>query len=248
MDSDCPPLADHLLAPSGGLVYHLRALRHRHGLWAPFQRVVASWLAGWQPGRRELVIVGPSAGYALPAGFLRRFERVTALEPDPLARGLLARRPDAARLGFSRLNCLATPDGLARLAAAHPEAAILFSNVLGQLAAPAEDWRRLIARHLSGHAWASYHDVISTTAPPKPGSEQALTIDDQSLETTLAHFWPGGTIELTDHETFRLGGDPPHRYTVWQITRQRWHLVEWADNSGAQPPYAPSPDQAQTST
>lgn len=167
MDSDCPPLADHLLAPSGGLVYHLRALRHRHGLWAPFQRVVADWLAGWQPGRRELVIVGPSAGYALPAGFLRRFERVTALEPDPLARWLLAHRPDAGRLGFSRLNCLATPDGLARLAAAHPEAAILFSNVLGQLAAPAEDWRRLIARHLSGHAWASYHDVISTTAPPE---------------------------------------------------------------------------------
>ena len=248
MDSDRPPLADHLLSPTGGLVYHLRALRHRHGLWAPFHRAVAGWLAGWQPRRRELVIVGPSAGYALPAGFLRRFERVTALEPDPLARWLLAHRPDAGRLGFSRLNCLATPDGLARLAAAHPEAAILFSNVLGQLAAPAEDWRRLIARHLSGHAWASYHDVISTTAPPKPGSEQALTIDDQSLETTLAHFWPGGTIELTDHETFRLGGERPHRYTVWQITRQRWHLVEWADNTGALLPGAPPPDQAQTST
>ena len=106
MNSDCPPLADHLLAPSGGLVYHLRALRHRHGLWAPFQRVVADWLAGWQPGRRELVIVGPSAGYALPAGFLRRFERVTALEPDPLAR---PRRGEgdaparlAARLGLTK--------------------------------------------------------------------------------------------------------------------------------------------------
>lgn len=174
MDSDCPPLADHLLAPSGGLVYHLRALRRRHGLWAPFQRVVASWLAGWQPGRRELVIVGPSAGYALPAGFLRRFERVTALEPDPLARGLLARRPDAARLGFSapRLPGTPAPTGLARLAAAHPGQRSLFSNVLGQLAAPAEDWRRLIARHLSGHAWASYHDVISTTAPRSPAASR----------------------------------------------------------------------------
>jgi len=248
MNSDCPPLADHLLAPSGGLVYHLRALRHRRGLWAPFQRVVASWLAGWQPGRRELVIVGPSAGYALPAGFLRRFERVTALEPDPLARCLLARRPDAGRLGFSRLDCLAAPDGLAHLAAAHPEAAILFSNVLGQLAAPTEDWRRLIANHLASHAWASYHDVVSTTAHPKPGSEDAITPQDQRLETTLAHFWPGGTIELTDHETFRLGGERPHRYTVWQITRQRWHLVEWADNTGALLPGAPPPDQAQTST
>lgn len=248
MDSACPPLADHLLAPSGGLVYHLRALRHRHGLWAPFHRVVAGWLAGWQPARRELVIVGPNAGYALPTGFLMRFERVTALEPDPLARWLLARRPDAGRLGFSCLDCLATPDGLAHLAAAHPNAAILFSNVLGQVAAPADDWRSLVARHLAGHAWASYHDVISTTAHPKHGSGQAIAIDDRSLEATLARLWPGGTIELTDHETFRLGGEQAHRYAIWQITRQRWHLVEWADNSASTSSCAQPPDQAQTST
>ena len=229
MNADGPPLSDHLLAPSGGLVYHLRALRHRHGLWAPFHRVVAGWLAGWQPARRELVIVGPSAGYALPAGFLMGFERVTALEPDPLARWLLARRPDAGRLSFSRLDCLATPDGLAHLAAAHPHAAILFSNVLGQVAAPADGWRRLIARHLAGHAWASYHDVISTTARPKTDDGHAPAGDDLSLEATLARFWPGGTIELTDHETFRLGGEQAHHYAVWQIARRRWHLVEWAE-------------------
>lgn len=236
MNPDSQRLRDHLLAPSGGLVYHLRALRHRHGLWAPFHRAVAGWLAGWQPGRRELVVVGPSAGYALPAGFLMRFERVTALEPDPLARRLLARRPDAGRLAFSHLDCLTTPYGLARLAAAHPNAAILFSNVLGQVAAPAADWRSLIAQHLAGHAWASYHDVVSTTTRPKPGCDHAITTNDQSLETTLARLWPGGTIELTDHETFRLGGDQPHHYTVWQIARQRWQLVEWADNSGSTTP------------
>lgn len=242
MDSDRPPLANHLLSPTGGLVYHLRALRHRHGLWAPFHRAVAGWLAGWQPRRRELVIVGPNAGYALPAGFLMRFERVTALEPDPLARWLLARRTDAGRLAFSRLDCLATPDGLAQLATAHPEAAILFSNVLGQVAAPAEDWRALLARHLAGHAWASYHDVISTSARPKPDGEPAILANDQTLETTLARFWPGGTIELSDHETFRLAGDRPQHYAVWQISRQRWHLVEWANNPD------PPPAQAQAST
>ena len=242
MTPDRHRLHDHLLDPSGGLVYHLRALRHRHGRWAPFHRVLAGWLAGWQPGRRELVIVGPSAGYGLPTGFLARFGRVTALEPDPLARWLLARRPDAGRLGFDRLDCLAGTDGLARLAAAHPQAAILFSNVLGQLPAPGGDWRPLLARHLAGHAWASYHDVISTAARPKPGGEPAIITSDQDLETTLARFWPGGTIELNDHETFRLAGDRPHHYAVWQIARRRWHLVEWADNAG------PPPDQAQTST
>lgn len=236
MNRDPNRLRDHLLDPSGGLVYHLRALRHRRGLWAPFHRVLAGWLAGWQPERRELVIVGPSAGYALPAGFLARFGRVTALEPDPLARRLLARRPDAGRLGFSRLDCLASADGLAWLAATHPDAAILFSNVLGQRLAPGGDWRPLLARHLAGHAWASYHDVISTTARPKPGGCHAPAGSDQSLAATLARFWPGGTIELTDHETFRLGGDRPHGYTVWPITRRRWQLVEWADNSASTTP------------
>lgn len=109
-------LRDHLLDPSGGLVYHLRAARHRHGLWAPFHASVAGWLADWQPRRRELLIVGPSAGYALPDGFFTRFAQVTALEPDPLARWLLRRRADAAQLRFDRLDCLAAPDGLARLA------------------------------------------------------------------------------------------------------------------------------------
>ncbi len=226
MDSDRPPLADHLLSPTGGLVYHLRALRHRHGLWAPFHRAAAGWLAGWQPMRRELVIVGPNAGYALPAGFLMRFERVTALEPDPLARWLLAQRADAGRLGFSRLDCLATPDGLAHLAAAHPEAAILFSNVLGQVAAPADDWHTLLARHLSGHAWASYHDVISTTTPPTRDTPCTVT-DDATLADVIARFWTGGELAVTDHATFRLGGAGPRHYAVWPITSRRWHLVEW---------------------
>ena len=119
------------------------------------------------------------------------------------------------------------PDGLARLAAAHPEAAILFSNVLGQLAAPAEDWRRLIARHLSGHAWASYHDVISTARPPQQRQARTLT-EPHRLEATLAHFWTGGEIALTDHETLHLGGKQSCRYAVWPITPKRWHLVEWA--------------------
>ena len=111
-----------------------------------------------------------------------------------------------------------------------------------EVAAPADDWHTLLARHLSGHAWASYHDVISTAARPKPGGEPAIITNDQDLETTLVRFWPGGTIELNDHETFRLAGDRPHHYAVWQIARRRWHLVEWADNAG------PPPDQAQTST
>lgn len=235
MPAALPRLRDHLFDPSGGLVYQWRALRHRRRLWAPFHREVASWLEAWQPQREELVIVGPNAGHALPAGFFSRFERVVALEPDPLARWLLARRGDAGRLLAGQLDCLATADGLAALAASYPQAAILFSNVLGQVAAPAEDWATLIARHLPGHAWASYHDVVSTAQRPQRSA--GCTVDQaESLAATLQRFWQAREISVVDHETFRLGRTGPHRYAPWQITPGRWQLVEWtAHAAGGEP-------------
>ena len=227
MPTDFPRLRDHLLDPSGGLVYHLRALRQRHGRWATFHAVVAAWLDAWQVAEKELVVIGPNAGYALPDGFLARFERVVALEPDPVARHLLARRRDAAALRFDRLDCLRTPNGLELLAERFPDAAFLFSNVLGQLAAPAADWSTLLQHHLAGRNWASYHDVISTHSAP--GRLNALTITaTENLEATLARFWPGQTLTVTDHASFRLGGSGPFAYALWPISGSRWHLVEWA--------------------
>jgi hypothetical protein len=221
-----PRLRDHLLDPSGGLVYHLRARRQRHRGWTAFHAAVAGWLDTWQVAEKELVIVGPNAGYALPDGFMGRFDHVVALEPDPLARHLLARRRDATALRFDRLDCLRAPDGLAWLAARFPQAAFLFSNVLGQIAAPAEDWSALLQRHLTGRNWASYHDVISTLAAP--GRRDVLTVvEPESLEATLARFWPGQALTVTDHATFRLGGTGPFAYAPWPIAGTRWHLVEW---------------------
>lgn len=227
MPADFPRLRDHLLDPSGGLVYHLRALRQRHGRWAAFHAAVAAWLDAWQVTEKALVIIGPNAGYALPDGFLARFDRIVALEPDPIARHLLARRRDAAALRFDRLDCLRTRDGLELLAKRFPDAAFLFSNVLGQLAAPTEDWSTLLQRHLAGRNWASYHDVVSTLATPS--RRDALTIiETESLEATLSRFWPGQTITVTDHATFRLGGSGPFAYAPWPIDGSHWQLVEWA--------------------
>lgn len=227
MPADFPRLRDHLLDPSGGLVYHLRAWHHRHGRWAAFHAAVAGWLDGWPVAERTLVIVGPNAGYALPDGFLARFECVVALEPDPIARRLLARRRDAATLCFDPLDCLSTPDGLPWLAKRFPDAAFLFSNVLGQIDAPEENWPTLLGRHLAERNWASYHDVISTIAAPRQMNELTITATE-NLETTLARFWPGQAITVTDHATFRLSGIGPFAYVPWPINGSRWQLVEWA--------------------
>lgn len=232
-----PHLRDHLFDPTGGLIYHLRALRHRHQRWAPFHAAVAAWLNDWQPARRQLVIVGPSAGYALPLGFFARFDSVVALEPDPLARWRLGRRPDATKLQFDTLDCLNSPDGLGHLAARFPDAAVLFSNVLGQVTAPLEDWSSLLKRHLSTQPWASYHDVISTRSAPRPAAPASVQTDTD-LPTLLARFWLDQELEIVDHGTFRLGGRGPFSYALWPIIVGRWHLVEWAQHDS----------QAQTST
>src|SRR5215216_4794788 len=79
------PTAMSLFTPSGGLVYHARALRHRSGLWAPFRRAVDEWLAEALPPADELILVGPSAGHCLPLERLARFRRLLVLEPDPVA-------------------------------------------------------------------------------------------------------------------------------------------------------------------
>ena len=86
MHDPFPTLRDHLLDPSGGLTYQLRALRYRRSLWAGFHAAVAGWLSDWQPDGSTLVIVGPNAGHALPPGFLERFEQVVALDLENPAR------------------------------------------------------------------------------------------------------------------------------------------------------------------
>src|SRR5882724_8736674 len=78
-----------LFKPSGGLVYHWRALRYRAVLWSQFRAGIAEWLARRLPLGDELLLVGPSAGHCLPLSQLARFRRLLVLEPDPLARRLL---------------------------------------------------------------------------------------------------------------------------------------------------------------
>ena len=229
MHDPFPTLRDHLFDPSGGLTYQLRALRYRRSLWAGFHANVAGWLSDWQPNARTLVIVGPNAGHALPPDFLERFEQVIALEPDPIARHLLARRPDARRLRFDPLDCLASPDGLALLAARFPGAAFLFSNVLGQVAAPGGRWSSLLTRHLQARHWASYHDVLSTTRAPDRHAP-VHSAGHLSLEALLANFWTRGEVTVTDHETLHLGERGPFGYAVWPITPARWQVVEWVVN------------------
>lgn len=221
-----------LLHPSGGLFYHLRAWRWWRTRWLPFHREVARWLDAWHPEAAELVLIGPSGGYALNARFLARFQHIVVLEPDALARHLLRKRfPDFA-FEFADSTWLAQVDGPAILAQRHPEAALLFCNLLGQKLAgqgarhDRQGWLSALQITLHGRAWASWHDLASTARRPDRFGQLALP-SLEPLDDLLARFWQGGVLEIHDHECTGMLPESPRQYAIWQLAPGRFHLVEW---------------------
>lgn len=235
------PLAS-LFNPAGGVSYHLRAARHRNTLWHPFREGLQAWLTSWQPSERHLVLVGPSAGYSLPTAWLARFECLTVLEPDPLARWLLARRLDADAATRS-LKCafvsddhlIGVPTRLADLMG-QLDAAILFCNVLGQLGhllpnatdVQVRAIKNGVNAAIEGRSFASYHDRVSGPAVPTltaAGRHVERRLDDAEL----AAFYPAGAVPVTlfDHGSDGIfDGSLPHSYLAWELTPKYFHLIE----------------------
>jgi hypothetical protein len=234
-----------LLQPSGGLVYHWRALRFREGLWAEFRHGIAVWLARRLPPSDELVLVGPSAGHCLPLAQLARFRRLLVLEPDPLARRWLryglGERP---RVVVEPRDLLVAPllsgaAGLDAVLERRPHAAVLFCNVLGQLHFEMSDeqqrawqdaFRRRIVPLLEGRAWASFHDRWSLDSGSDQARPAARAFAGRPSDDELAAAWFGPTgpaKTVLDHDTSRLFPEAlPRRYFSWQITPQALHVVE----------------------
>src|SRR5262249_44910225 len=173
---------------------------HRNRLWRDFRAELAAWLDGWQPGTDDLLLLGASAGWCLPDGFLDRFARVHAVDLDPLA-PLLFRLLHGRRASFERAALFAGADPPLRR---HPGRAVLFCNVLGQrrFEQPDEDAVEAelagLAARLAGHAWASFHDRLSGAAtdlarPPEPFT-CAGRIEPEALAQRV-----GATGEWLDH-------------------------------------------------
>lgn len=235
-----------LFTPSGGLVYHARALRYRDRLWAPYRAALADWLERCLPPSDELILVGPSGGHCLPVAHLSRFGRLVALEPDALARRILQRRLAPARLEVEHRDLLLLPllsgaRGLDALLERRPRASVLFCNLLGQVQIELTDelqdrFQRELTRRvlplLAGRHWASFHDRWSLNReqgqlPPAPNtlSFERLPSDD---ELGVAYFGAAGApVTAFDHGASSLFPAAwPRRYFTWQLTPQALHVVE----------------------
>ena len=160
------------LNEAGGLRYHLRGFRYAENLWQPFRFALAEWLYAWQPPEKRLVIVGPSGGWCTQPFFFERFTEVIGLEPDPVAHFLFRRRLAHAplearpRVRFVKEDqLLSEPERLVSFLEREGDVAVLFSNIVGQLAvltgADSPDAPRFAAlraavrRATAGRSWAS---------------------------------------------------------------------------------------------
>jgi hypothetical protein len=259
---------DFLAGPTGGLSYHAAALRYRHSLWTPFLGAVDHWLNEvWNPQNRELVIFGPSAGWTLPRKFLAKFDRIIGVEPDPLGRALFryrfrsdfqntAKPMVVGNLKFvSRADLLPwfspKPQTFSDFLNSHADAAILFSNLLGQIAflrpdralADLSDKQELFIESLAGRNWASYHDLFSGPAAISAGAPKRLSgATAAALLTGLVpmndfaeQIFPAGS-HIVDHDTLWLSSPEGSAIrstecAAWQIRPGIHHFVGFVHDS-----------------
>ena len=235
---------------SGGWRWHWRAWRSRT-LWAPTCTDIAAWLRQVQPRSKELVLLGPSAGWMLPTDWLLRFERIHAIDIDPWAARLFALRHGAAlQAGGTRWH-YQTGDALAdlpRLLTVHPQACVLFDNLLGQLRFHAPRWQNPVSftaqqladiqRLLRGREWGSVHDLLSGPAQglargadfPAARLATAASTSDTTPQRELDTAWlaaarPRG--DWLDHLTepmFPAG--TAVRDIAWAFSPRYWHWLQ----------------------
>ncbi len=229
-------LKSHLLHPSGGLLWHWRALRNRHH-WQPLFAALDTWLQEWitqlPDTHRHLVLIGPSAGWTLPMDRFDRFDSITLFEPDVLARLRWRTRHEKSRLHFD-FHDVFSPDGMRYLHDCFPAHAILFCNVLGQLSPTdpedANRWCASLRTQLHDRCWASYHDWASTRQPPTAFATHRQFPAQTTLETALGSFWRDSEIEISDHNTSALSEHIPFSCIPWRLRKNQWHLIQWVSH------------------
>lgn len=239
-----------LLNLSGGLYYHLRAVRYSRGLWKNYSNSVTLWLKNWQTQKSKLIVIGASGGYCVNFSSLP-FEEMLVNEIDPLARYIFKKRyAGAKKVSFESRNFLSPENGKFRAEKlicwleSYPDYAILFSNVLGQLPALfAEEWKasgaeylKNLFEYLKDRDWATFHDRVSLERGVARLPHNLEVFFQESLRPIktpeLCSHFSGGQKAATfiDHETDDFVSGPV-RYFLWPLTPQKVHVIEGFQSS-----------------
>ncbi|MGZ3724055.1 MAG: hypothetical protein ACXVA9_14025 [Bdellovibrionales bacterium] len=230
-----------MFRPSGGVLYHLRALRSRTR-WRTFTDDLEKWLFNWRKPGGTLLLVGPSGGYTLSTKWLRGFDEIHAFDIDPLAAWFFGMRHPGVHAHFHRQDLFWRDGRLSTLAVesalqAHPKASVLFCNVLGQLPLenriPDGDMERYLKQlraSLQGSTWASYHDLYTVEPLPAANHEKVERAFRVGADIT-AGVAGVPRLEIVDHT---LAGDwgkgLQSERLSWPLTSRSLHLIEALKN------------------
>ncbi len=190
--------------------------------------------------RRQLVLIGASAGWMLPTDWLTQFEEVHAWDIDPLAAPLFRWRHGRRLTQHGTRLHLHTGDGLTALRWAVqdlPEAFFWFDNVLGQLRFTSQDLPaverqlRQIQERMRPVAWGSVHDRMS--GPCVTGRALPVALPSSAhlpMEAPLAQAWlhqMGAISPWLDHLTeCVLPQGTPTQHTAWAFKPGYAHWLE----------------------
>ncbi len=225
------PFKSTLFGPSGGMLWHWRALRARRQ-HADLRAQIERWLLQWQPSASTLLLVGPSAGWTLSQRFLAQFKTLIAIDLDPVARPLFwlthgkALADSGVKLRWIHGDFV---EMLPALLGAHADMAVLFCNVLGQLGVERGDYQQVLGalpHTLRRVNWATYHDRYSAAAECAPEAARKAFESMSGMDSsTLVSMGCKG--EWTDHGTgVLLPGNWPRRYLPWLLTARKFHWLE----------------------
>lgn len=253
----------HIWGPSGGAQYHLSAIRFQNSLWRAFREDVSRWMNDWSPSNQILIIFGSSGGWTIPKDFVSRFKKVIVVEPDPIARKIFSFRfrsktklifnADYQILPwFQNLDDQAAGSNFQSFLDGEPEAAILFSNILGQIpillknnpgkclknksfqteSRKMVNPQKIFLKSLRGRNWASYHDILSAQLRLK-STQLALQIPASMInaENIASHFFDlenmssNSAATVIDHETEWINSQSKIMLSPWRLSKSRTHIV-----------------------
>ncbi len=224
---------------SGGLIYHWRAL-HRRRMWSSHLENTRRWLSAWTPHEKQLVLIGPSAGYSLSEEFLHRFHHIVAIDPDPTAKLLFRLRHPNVNFSWSQEDFLTKngrlwSEGLYFLLDCYPNSSFLFCNIIGQLPLLVSTfekdltkWAFAFQTFRKSAQWASYHDSWSVQTKVPPENRDFIQTTHLSIEDSLKKFWTKGLKEhVVDHLTQNLFAEYESKTSwIWQIGGNDYRCVE----------------------
>ncbi|MFM1924291.1 MAG: hypothetical protein RIT44_97 [Pseudomonadota bacterium] len=179
--------------------------------------------------RGQLVLMGASAGWMLPTGWLQQFDEIHAWDIDPLAAPLFKWRHarDLQRQGTALQ--FHTGDGLAQLAELvqrMPQAFYWFDNVLGQL-------RFIEAPHSPSELQPKPQPQHHSRRDPTDATHQRL----EALQKTLATVSWGSVHDRMSGPTRAHTASPPAHGTHAGLAMETPEAQAWLQKIGAISPW-----------